>query len=307
MKKKNGIKLYLTMFMGFAMLFSISCKKDESPSKKKPVITWANPADITTETWLSSTQLNAIANVAGSFVYSPAIDTRLNVGAHQVLQVYFTPTDIATYDTVSKSVMINVTQATALTDIDGNVYNIVIIGTQTWLAQNLKTTKYRDGSSIPLITDEYEWINSATAGYCWSDDDPTNRSIYGAFYNWYAVNTGKLAPKGWHVPTEADWITLQNYLGGVSVTGGKLKETGTVHWNTPNTGATNESGFLALPGGYRSKANGTFPTKFQKGVWWSSTGSISSFGRFIVSYNSASSDYQNDNGAFGFSVRCIRD
>ncbi len=192
-------------------------------------------------------------------------------------------------------------------DKDGNIYHTVTIGTQTWMVENLRTTHYNDGTSIPLITDNSEWINLTTAGYCWSADDSTNRSIYGAFYNWYAVNTGKLAPKGWHIPTETDWITLQSYLGGASVAGSKLKETGTSHWNAPNTGATNESGFWALPGGYRSKANGTIPTKFQNSVWWLSTGSIDSFGRFIVNYNSAASDYQNDSGTFGFSVRCIKD
>jgi uncharacterized protein (TIGR02145 family) len=224
------------------------------------------------------------------------------VGTNQVLKVVFKPTDIANYDTVCKSVMINVTQATTLTDIDGNMYNIVVIGSQIWLAQNLKTTKYNDGSSIPLVADNGTWTNLTTAGYCWNGDD-----AYGAFYNWYAVNTGKLAPKGWHVPTETDWLTLQSYLGGPTVAGGKLKETGTSHWNSPNTGATNESGFLALPGGYRSTVNGTFPTKFQNAVWGSSTGSINGFGRFLINYNSAASDYQNASGTLGFNVRCIRD
>jgi len=306
MKKENKIWISPLLIMGCLIIF-YSCKKDESSSKKIPVITWTNPANITNETFLSEIQLNASADVAGSFVYTPAIGTRLNVGTNQVLKVTFIPTDSKTNDNVDKSVMINVTQASSLKDIDGNVYNIVVIGTQIWLSENLKTTKYNNGSSIPLITNDSEWINLTTAGYCWSDNDTYNRSIYGALYNWYAVNTGKLAPKGWHIPTETDWITLQSYLGGASIAGGKLKETETSHWNVPNTGATNESGFLALPGGYRSKANGTIPTKFQNGVWWSSTGSINSFGRFIVNYNSAASDYQNDSGTFGFSVRCIRD
>lgn len=194
-----------------------------------------------------------------------------------------------------------------VTDKDGNVYHTITIGTQVWMVENLRTTHYNDGTSIPLVTNDYDWTNLTTDGYCWSDNDSISRTLYGALYNWYAVNTGKLAPKGWHIPTETDWATLQNYLGGASVAGGKLKETGIGHWETPNTGATNESGFSALPGGYRSKANGTIPTKFQNGVWWSSTGSINNFGRFILNYNSAASDYQNDNGTLGFSVRCIRD
>jgi len=307
MKKNAQVWFYILAIIGVFMMLTTSCKKDESSSMKTPVITWANPADITNETLLSKIQLNARANVAGSFIYTPAIGIRLNIGANQVLQVVFTPTDITAYEKVSKSVTINVTQAKTLADIDGNVYNIVIIGTQIWLTENLITTKFNDSIPIPLITDSYEWINLTTSGYCWGYDDPSDRMIYGALYNWYAVNTGKLAPKGWHIPTESDWITLQNYLGGASVAGGKLKEKGTSHWNAPNTGATNESGFLALPGSYRSKVNGTIPTKFLSGVWWSSTGSIDSFGRFLLEYNSAASDYRNDNGTYGLSVRCIRD
>jgi len=158
-----------------------------------------------------------------------------------------------------------------MTDRDGNVYTSVTIGTQTWMVENLKTTKYKDGTDIPLVTDDTEWANLNTPGYCWYNNDAaTYKNSYGALYNWYAVSTGKLCPTGWHVPTDAEWTTLTTYLGGESVAGGKLKELGTTHWTTPNTGATNETGFAALPGGY-IYYDGTFDFIGNIGGWWSAT------------------------------------
>jgi uncharacterized protein (TIGR02145 family) len=138
----------------------------------------------------------------------------------------------------------------SITDKDGNVYTSVTIGTQVWMVENLKTTKYNDGISIPIITDVSGWSNLITPAYGWYDNDAsTYKTTYGALYNWYAVNTGKLCPTGWRVPTDAEWTTLTDYFGGESEAGDKLKEGGTTHWEAPNDGATNESGFTALPGG----------------------------------------------------------
>jgi len=129
------------------------------------------------------------------------------------------------------------TTAGKVTDIDGNVYDTVKIGTQIWIIENLKTTKYNDGTSIPMVTDSAAWINLTTPGYCWHKNTSASyKNTYGALYNWYAVNTGKLAPKGWHVPSDAEWTTLITYLGGDSIAGGKMKETGMSHWFSPNTG-----------------------------------------------------------------------
>ncbi|MBG0861138.1 MAG: TIR domain-containing protein [Bacteroidales bacterium] len=192
-------------------------------------------------------------------------------------------------------------------DIDGNEYNIVKIGNQVWMAENLKTTKYNDGTAIPFVVDDKLWLNLNTSGYCWYKNDFNNKSIYGALYNWHAVNTGKLCPKYWHVPTDEEWTALIKYLGGDSIAGGKLKEKGTIHWLAPNTGATNESGFTALPGGYRY-ASGSFSSIGYIGCWWSATElevriawyrSIghngSNMGRF----------YHKEN--YGYSIRCIKD
>ncbi len=166
-----------------------------------------------------------------------------------------------------------VTLLTSMSDADGNVYKTVIIGTQTWMAENLKTTKYRDGlTNIPLETGNANWAGLTTPAYCWyANDETTNKPVYGAMYNWFTVNTGNLCPTGWRVPTDDDWTTLTTFLGGESVAGGKLKETGTDHWLTPNTGATNESGFTALPGGYRYRLDGTFNDIGKLSYWWSST------------------------------------
>jgi uncharacterized protein (TIGR02145 family) len=144
-------------------------------------------------------------------------------------------------------------QATAaVTDTDGNVYHTVIIGTQEWMVENLKTRRFNDGSAIPLVASSSAWPTLTTAGYCWyNNDSAANSATYGALYNWFAVNAGKLAPTGWHVPSDSEWNVLITYLGGESVAGGRLKEAGTVHWNSPNAGATNEFGFTALPGGHR--------------------------------------------------------
>ena len=158
-----------------------------------------------------------------------------------------------------------------VTDIEGNVYPTVKIGEQIWMAENLKVTKYNDGTAIPNVTDNTQWANLTTAAYCWYNNDVNNKNTaYGALYNWYTVNTNKLAPAGWHVPTDAEWTTLTTYLGGENIAGGKLKEAGTSHWLSPNTNATNESGFTSLPGGARY-VDGTFVNLGSNGGWWSST------------------------------------
>ena len=166
-------------------------------------------------------------------------------------------------------------QAQTVNDIDGNVYKTVKIGHQIWMAENLKTTKYNDGTAIPLITDNSAWINRdsiafTTPAYYWYDNDSIYKNTYGALYNGYTVKTGKLCPIGWRVPTDDEWSELTTYLGGEDVAGGKLKETGTDHWQSLNKGATNETGFTALPGGYRTM-NGKFYYINGGSGWWSST------------------------------------
>ncbi|MCX6254315.1 MAG: fibrobacter succinogenes major paralogous domain-containing protein, partial [Bacteroidia bacterium] len=199
----------------------------------------------------------------------------------------------------------------SVTDRDGNVYKTVTIGTQVWMAENLKTTKFNDGSAIPLVTDDKTWDALTTPAYCWCENDATaNKNTYGASYNWYTVGTNKLCLKGWHVPTDAEWTTLTTYLGGESVAGGKLKETGTTHWESPNTGATNESGFTALPSGYRNN-HGAFANVGYFGFWWSATENVATAttASWCRSMGGGGSDVLRfpNLKKNGYSVRCLRD
>jgi uncharacterized protein (TIGR02145 family) len=203
-------------------------------------------------------------------------------------------------------------------DIDNNRYDIIRIGTQTWMSENLKTTRYNDGTVIPLVTDGTAWEDSSTnnaAAYCWfaAPNESTNLITYGALYNWYAINTTtngnkNVCPTGWHVPTDGEWTTLTTYLGGEGVAGSKIKEAGLAHWITPNTGATNESGFAGLPGGYRNY-KGTFYSIGSYGYWRSSTEYNASNAWYrILNFNNGNV-YRDSNGnkGGGLSVRCLRD
>lgn len=195
----------------------------------------------------------------------------------------------------------------AFTDYDGNVYNTVTIGTQTWMKENLKVTHYRDGSSLPNITDADQWESLSTGAYCNYSNDENNVATYGRIYNWYAVNDSrKIAPAGWHVPTEAEWNTLINFLGGDSVAGGKLKETGTTHWLYINIGATNETGFTALPGGERSY-DGAYSKLGEAGTWWTSSFSGAYAWQWIIGSYGADIGEQGSSMNYGFSVRCVKD
>jgi uncharacterized protein (TIGR02145 family) len=196
----------------------------------------------------------------------------------------------------------------ACTDGDNNKYKVVEIVNQIWMAENLKTTKYNDDTSISLETDNTAWSNLGTPGYCWyNNDQATCGDSYGALYNWYTVNAGKLCPTGWHVPTDAEWTILIDYFGGSLIAGDKLKEAGTTHWASPNTGATNETGFTALPGGYRYD-NGTFDAIGFDGFWWSASESNTDNAWSRGMGNDQSSVYRGPlNKKHGFSVRCVRD
>lgn len=163
-----------------------------------------------------------------------------------------------------------------LTDQEGNVYKTVVIGSQTWMAENLRSTIFNDGSPIPNVSNREEWIALDSGAYC--NQPYANEGfikVYGRLYNWYAVKTGELAPLGWHVPSDEEWTTLINYVGGANIAGGILKETDTTHWKSPNTGATNGVGFTALPIGVRDMI-GDFRTPGKGTIFWSSTPTDSS-------------------------------
>jgi uncharacterized protein (TIGR02145 family) len=209
------------------------------------------------------------------------------------------------------------TDPTTITDIDGNSYNVIRIGTQLWMKENLKTTKYNDGTSIPLETDGAAWAALSTAGYCWYNNDAaTNKNTYGALYNQYTVNSGKLCPAGWHVPTDEEWKTLEMGLGMTQAQadaqawrgtdqGNQLKEAGNTHWSIPSAG-TNSSGFTALPGGYRTD-QGIFSNIGYYGSWRSSTNYDANYAWDRYAANDNNKVYRGANQSKdGYSVRCIK-
>jgi len=285
--------------------------------KKLPIITWANPADITFGTLLSAIQLNATADVAGTFVYTPAIGTELSVGANQNLKVDFTPTDVIKYNTSTKTVTINVT----FTDPrDGNVYHTVKIGNKVWMVENLRYLPSVVGSSnAGSLTIPCYYVYGYDGTNVTDAKATSNYNTYGVLYNWSAAMAGSasskanpsgvqgVCPTGWHLPSDAEWTQLTGYFGSTSILGGKLKEIGTTHWLSPNFEATNETGFTALPGGYRL-GDGTFHDVGYRGYWWSATeydySSIPVL--WSMNYNNRNV-YRNPGGKeVGFSIRCVR-
>lgn len=238
-------------------------------------------------------------------------------GAQQdTMYIHLTGGVIVKYavSTIDKIIFNDNRGGNTITDIDGNVYTILEIGSQSWLGQNLKTTRYNDGTPIPQQTVASLWVSLSTPAYCWYDNHSSNKEPYGAFYNWHVTNAagngGKNpCPVGWHVPDDTEWTTLIDYLGGKTVTGGKLKEEGTLHWKPPNSGATNVTGFTALPGGFRGTA-GSFVEMGKQGSWWSSDGHPTfTSSAYYRSMSAASAGvYRHYLGkAFGMSIRCIKD
>ncbi|NBU36388.1 MAG: hypothetical protein EBS35_07425 [Bacteroidetes bacterium] len=197
-----------------------------------------------------------------------------------------------------------------ISDIDGNTYNTVQIGNQVWMSENLKTSRYRNGGSIPYVLGNTEWQALTTGAWSYYNHDAANNAVYGKLYNWYSTQGDTLCPTGWHVPTDSEWTTLTDYLGGESVAGGKMKSVGTAYWNSPNTGATNESGFSALPGGARGNT-GSFDRVRDYAIFWSANDlsnyySLTCYLKFDFSFVDRTVDTIYPKSA-GLSVRCLRD
>ncbi len=197
-----------------------------------------------------------------------------------------------------------------ISDIEGNSYDVVQIGEQLWMAENLRTTTFSDGSPISKVENYDEWDGLTLPAYSWYNNDSLNARDFGALYNYYTLETENLCPDGWHVPTDEEWIELESSLGGASLAGGTLKEEGTSSWKTPNTLASNESGFTALPGGYRSY-NGTFNLMRIDGFWWSSSekswyGSTNTVVYRNLKYDGPDLFREVAVKSNGFSVRCVK-
>jgi len=203
--------------------------------------------------------------------------------------------------------VVNIDIFGTVTDIDGNLYYTIIIGDQEWMMENLRVTRYRNGATIPNVTDNTEWSALTTGAYRHYDNNSSNGDTYGVLYNWYSISHNTtIAPEGWHVPTNDEWQVLIDYLGGDAIAGGKMKETGTTHWVAPNTGATNESGFTALPGGYCGPY-GDFSSMGWGGYFWSATEHVSTNAydcRLYALDSEVSQSYFYKRA--GYAVRCLR-
>lgn len=203
---------------------------------------------------------------------------------------------------LSSTFVFTQTAGGGVVDVDGNSYKTLIIGKQEWMAENLKTKKYQNGQAIPFITDSTVWNEWNAGAYVYYKNDSKN----GVLYNWLVINdVRKVCPVGWHVPSSAEWDTLSNFLGGDNVSGGKLKAK--LHWELPNTGATNEVGFHALPKGCYG-INGSFNGIGRNAYWWSSTenGELSAWGR-EVGFNEANMYVGHGDKRDGLSIRCVKD
>jgi uncharacterized protein (TIGR02145 family) len=324
------------------LFLTLSCKKVEKPSFPPDVFT----SPVTAVLYSTAASGGNITNDGGAFVVTRGVCWSVNetptttdnktidgVGAGEFSSsIYGLKPGIAYYvrayatnskgteygDQISFTTKIaNVKYNTSLTygtltDTEGKNYKTIVIGSQEWMAENLKTTKYNDGSSIQKVADNALWTNISTPAYCWFEDNDTlYGNIYGAYYNWFAVNSGKLCPTGWHVPTDAEWQVLIDFLGGSKIAGSKIKETGTNNWIFSNKDASNSSGFTALPSGMRGTLDGSFSGQGYFGGWWSSTASdpsplASAWSRWIhgdTTLVARSEIFKKD----GFNVRCLKD
>lgn len=194
-------------------------------------------------------------------------------------------------------------------DKDSNAYHTVSIGTQLWMVENLRSTSYNDGTPIPLVKDNLQWSKLISPAYCWyNNDEKRYKELYGALYNWYTVNTGKLCPEGWHVPTENDWTQLITSLTQSGETAGALKEESAAHWLYPNYGASNHTGFTARAAGARQSYMGNFYIMGSFAYWWGvETYEKTKARAFSLSSGSDSLNITYENEKNGFSVRCMRD
>jgi uncharacterized protein (TIGR02145 family) len=257
---------------------------------------WSTSPNPTTSNSKSTT-------TAGTGQFSTSV-TGLIMGTKYYIRCYATNSTGTAYGS-------QLSFTTLLEDYNGNKYTTVTIGSQVWMAENLKASRYRNGNVIPKVTTPASWKNLTTGAYCSFENNTLDSINYGNLYNWYAVHDIRfLAPTGWHIPTQAEWTTLINYLGGASVAGDKLKESGNLHWSGNYALATNSSLFTALPGGFISIENNTygFYNLQTDGKWWSSTEiDASNAWSWSLTNTSSQAVSASDMKQSGFSVRCVKD
>ena len=320
----KGVSYSLLSIIGILYILTSSCSKEKTVTL--PELSTSSPADITSASaasggTISSDGGSAISarGVCWGIHYNPTVSdnitsdgsgagtflssvTGLTSGTDYYIRAYATNSTGTAYGNELLFI-------TPLTDNDGNVYNTVIIGTQVWMTENLRTTTFNDNTAIPNVSDNATWGTLSTPAYCWYKNDVySNKTIYGSLYNWFSVNTGKLCPTGWHVADEKEWTHLADYLG-INIAGIILKDVGTNHWSSPNQDASNAYGFSAMPGGYRTGlAAGSFRAMGYLGYWWTATeydmtGARGRQMRFDSDYIIPGTGLKKN----GYSVRCIKD
>lgn len=291
-----------------AGIYTLQLLSDEKQLSKKLISTGAQTGNL------------QIQLVQTELIRQPTVQTKTNRG---IIEMQYNEGDQLLFechaDIYAVVIPLIATESTTITanftpctDGDGNHYPVVYIGTQVWMARNLATTKYRNGDDIPHVTTGSTWNNLSTGAYCWYSNNTAYGEVYGALYNWYATQpetngNHALCPEGWRVPTDEDFTTLTNYLGGTVTAGGKLKETGFAHWQSPNTGATNEYGFTALPGGSRGW-NANFLNVGTYGWLWTGSEQQGNFAWLRNMFHSAANMGRGTiNKTHGLSIRCIQD
>ena len=330
---KNYTWIYLLIIVDFVFLVTVSCKKDNPSDPTIPVLATTAISNITLTSvccggniisdggrpitsrgicWSKKNTPTIFDSIttdgSGSDNFTSNISS-LTANTTYYLRAYATNSIGTAYGNTN----ILKTYTGTVTDYDGNEYYTVTIGTQIWLAENLNTTHYRNVDEIPNVITTSAWVSLNTGAYCNYDNDVNNSTIYGRLYNWYAVNDNrKIAPAGWHIPSDAEWTILINYLGGDTLAQNKLTEAGTLHWNwyNSNKNATNESGFTALPGGsrYYYIASEEFLGISVLAEWWSSTMYDFSYAWSRALDNSQHIVSRNQQHRYlGFSVRCVKD
>jgi uncharacterized protein (TIGR02145 family) len=323
--------IFTVLISILAML--IACDKPEETDEVAPVVTITNPVSGTTvegsvviqtdamddesvervEIWINSVLVYTDTESPWEYIWGT--DSYADGNQHSIQAKAIDPSgNIGESEFVRVTVL--VLNTSTVMDIDGNIYQTVEIGDQIWMAENLKVTHYRNNDSIQYVQSESlepdVWESLTTGAYGYYDDDQSHQDTYGNLYNWYAVaDSRNIAPDGWHVPTDDEWQSLVDNLGGFRDAGGKLKEIGTSNWNSPNTGATDESGFTALPGGYRYSDDGNYYTLGNYGYFWSASehyGTSNPTSLLRTLYYDATGVRRNylDRG-YGFAIRCVRD
>jgi len=329
MKKYKTIRQIISMsriIFLFGIITTTSCKKSDSPSIPLPVISTNTVTKILMNTasgggsvtsdggsvitargvcWGTNPEPTILDNItsdgdgAGDFTSTL---TNLTLKTKYYLRAYATNKGGTSYG----STVTFTTLGNTVTDVDGNVYQTVQIGYQVWMAENLKTTKYRNNIALINSTNNSAWESNTSGAYCWYNNNEAQfKDDYGALYNWYAINNTGLAPEGWHIPSLDEWQTLINTVGSKTDAGAILKESGTSHWHGPNSESTNEFGFNALPGGFRDPCGMFMCYITSQGAYWWANNSDAYF--YSISNNSSSIIYGKYSKNAGHSVRCICD